>query len=189
MQEDGEELHDPYPNVISTSDTDQSKAVYIWEDKQFPDCYGSYLSIRHCQEFVNEIWADLKLSSAPPKVVDGRGAQYARAWDDKISLPKWSRNFTVMIHELSHCVTGLIDETDNGEHGPIYVHVYMTLMTRYCNHKYRELETQAKENGVKVQRIKLKARLKPFCMAEHNESVEYPCQDSEFGVDPSSIRN
>lgn len=159
----------PYANVEPRSPDDQSREVYHWEDKVFPDSSCSYLNLRHAQEFVDEIWADFNLVGPAPKILDGRGSKDARTWGDTISLPKGLRNFTVMIHELAHCISGLLDWDDSCNHGKMFMHVYLTMMTRYCNHKYQVLAESAIKDGIEIQRIKIKTRLKPFAIPKEPE--------------------
>lgn len=132
----------------------------------FPESQGGcYLSIKDCQKFVDTVWAELGLSSSP-KVSDGRGTRSARSWGDKIMLPKWSRNFTVLTHELAHCIADLIDSDDNHDHGGIFIYVYLTLLARYCGHKFSSIIKSASDSGIRVTRIKLNSRLKPHRLQE-----------------------
>lgn len=157
-----EQQEDAYAHIVQASPTCQARKVYNWEDRQFPEASGScYLSIKECQEHVNQVWTDLGMLN-PPRVSDGRGGTSARSWGDRIMLPRWSRNFTVLNHELAHCITELIDSHDNHDHGAIFMHIYVTLMARYGMHNHTELRKSATDFGVIVGRVKLRSRLKPY---------------------------
>lgn len=140
----------------------QTHQVYEWENQNFPDCYGSYMTLEMAQDYVSMIWKDLGLKLRRPRVTDGRGSLDARAQYFRIQLPRWSRNFSVLTHELAHSITALIDPQDNVDHGGIYLHVYFTLMARYQGKKYSELVKKAEDFGLKVHRVKLASRLKPY---------------------------
>lgn len=151
---------------MSTLISDQTKLFYAWEDTTLPDCRKSYLSLAGCQKFVDEVWGDLSMNSDPPVVKDGRGSSAARSEGSTISMPRWSRNATVITHEISHTLASLIDPWGNIYHGGIFIHVYFTMLTRYCDHKYHKLISSARSHGLIVTPIKLGYHLK-----NHNEAL------------------
>jgi carbohydrate-binding DOMON domain-containing protein len=97
-----------------------------------------------------------------PRIVDGRGSEAARNWHRVIHLPRWSRNNIIVLHELAHTLTNFIDSNDSYEHGGIFVHVMITLLTRFAGYKYQVLADSAKAYGLQVTRIQLATRLKGF---------------------------
>lgn len=143
--------------------SNQTQRVYDWEDAVFTECYVSYLSLDDCRTVVSEVWKYLGLTIPEPKISDGRGAKYARAWGSlEIHLPRWSRNFSVVLHEVSHCITDLIDSDDSYDHSGVYVYVYLKLISKIMGHKYSELEKSAQDYGIRVKPVKLGYRLKAF---------------------------
>lgn len=154
-----QQQEDRYSHVKPNGPTCQTRLVYAWEDKVFPETQGGgYLTLDECREFVRFVWRDLDLSR-PPRILDGRGTKCALSGSGAISLPRWARNYTVLTHELAHCVTEFIDEEDNYDHGGVFLHVYFTLMTRYCKQKYGVLYRSALDAGLRVHRLKLKVHL------------------------------
>ena len=134
-----------------------------------PDCRKTYLSLDGCQRHVNEIWTDLGLNLEPPRVRDGRGSIAARSGGGVISMPRWSRNITVITHELAHSISDLIDPWGNVGHGGIFIHVYFTMLARYCDYKYHILVNSARDYGLVVTPVKLKNRLLPFMTQESDD--------------------
>ena len=155
---------------MSTPILDQTKVFYSWEDEHLPDCRKSYLSLAGCQKFVDEIWSDLMMVEPPPVVKDGRGSSAARSEGNTISMPRWSRNATVITHELSHTLASLIDPWGNINHNGVFIHVYFTMLTRYCDHKYHVLVNSALNHGLVITPVKIKNRLRPFTNSEYQAS-------------------
>jgi hypothetical protein len=153
----------------SSVSMDQTFPFYSWEDSVLPDCKRTYLTLDGCQRHVNEIWGDLGINLEPPRVRDGRGSISARSETGVISMPRWSRNITVITHELAHNISGLIDPWGNVMHGGIFVHIYFTMLARYCDHKYHMLVNSARDYGLVVTPVKIKSRLQPYTFQECNE--------------------
>jgi hypothetical protein len=150
---------DPYWHVIPYSAKCQARVLYSWEETALPDSSGGgYLSLPECQEYINMIWQDFGLVN-PPKVGDGRGTLSARTNGTTIMLPKWARNYAILTHELSHCITRLFDPVDDLNHGGAYLHVYFTLLTRYGDYKYSKLVQLAIAGGLLVTKVCIKTRI------------------------------
>jgi hypothetical protein len=143
----------------------QTQLCYGWELSRFTCRNETILSLKQCQQLIKEVWKELNMKGPAPKVIDGRGSIYARSDCKEIHLPKWSRNNIIVLHELAHTLTNFIDETDSGEHGGIFVHVMITLLTRFAGYKYGELSKSAQAFGLTVTNIKLATKLKNFTNA------------------------
>lgn len=138
----------------------QTQLCYAWELATFTFRNESIITLKQCQQLVNDVWRTLKLKGHAPKVVDGRGSEAARNWQRVIHLPKWSRNNIIVLHELAHSLTNLIDPQNSFEHGGIFVHIMLTLLSRFAGYKYQVLAESAQAFGLTVTKIKLATRLK-----------------------------
>jgi hypothetical protein len=150
-------------NSLSAGDfAGQTQLCYAWEISRFTFRDEAIITLKQCQELVKDVWKGLNMRGHAPKVVNGQGSYYARNLHTEIHLPKWSRNNIIVLHELAHTLTNMIDETDSGDHGGIFVHVMITLLTRFADYKYGELSASAQAFGLKVTKIKLATKLKSF---------------------------
>lgn len=65
-------------------------------------------SVQACEVFVARVWrwvVKSGLSTGPtPDVRDGRGRRHAGGCDAYVTLPRWARTYTVVLHELAHTV-------------------------------------------------------------------------------------
>jgi len=134
----------------------QTQRVYSWEEHVFTDCYLSYLTLDECREIVTTLWSKLGFVQASPQVFDGRGAGYARAKEcHELHLPQWARNYTVLAHELAHCVMDPINSNDSLDHGGMFMHTYLYLLTLVTNHRYTDLEASVRAHGLRINRFNL----------------------------------
>jgi hypothetical protein len=140
----------------------QTQLCYSWESSRFTFRDEAIITLKQCRELVKECWKALNMKGTAPKVVDGRGSNYARNFHTEIHLPKWSRNNIIVLHELAHTLCNMIDEKDSEEHGGIFMHIMLTLLTRFAGYKYGELSSSAQAYGLKVKRIKLATKLKNY---------------------------
>lgn len=140
----------------------QTQLCYDWEISRFTFRDEPIITLKQCKELIKDVWKALNMYGRPPKVVDGRGSNYARNFHTEIHLPKWSRNNIIVLHELAHTLTNMIDPQDSGDHGGIFVHVMITLLSRFAGYKYGELSESAQAYGLTVTKIKLASRLKNY---------------------------
>ena len=146
----------------------QTQLCYAWEIERFIFRGESVITLKQCRSMVKEVWKSLKLKTKCPIVVDGRGSNNARAIDyaiPEIHLPKWSRNNIIVLHELAHHICDLIDPQDSAEHGGIFMHIEITLFSRFAGYKYRELAQSATAYGLSVKNVKLAVKLKSYMSA------------------------
>ena len=104
-----------------------------------------------------------------PAVYDGRGSMCARYYNNAIHLPRWSRNRLIVIHELAHAVTGLLNDVRSSHHDGLYLQVYFTLLDLEGDYKYDWLKHSALKYGLKVSRVDLVKKLKKYqieCQSE-----------------------
>lgn len=152
----------------------QTQLCYDWEISRFTFRDEAIITLKQCRELIKDVWKELNMKGRAPKVVDGRGSNYARNFHTEIHLPKWSRNNIIVLHELAHTLTNMVDPQDSGEHGGIFVHIMITLLTRFAGYKYGELSASAQAFGLKVTKIKLATKLKSFT----NHAVDNNKQNS-----------
>jgi hypothetical protein len=158
-------IPDIYAHIGPRTPECQARAVYNWEHSYFAECLeGDVLTLSECQELVNRVWMGLNLI-APPKVSDGRGSNSARAWGDRIMLPRWARNFAVVIHEIAHCVVHLFDLTNSLDHGGVFVHVFCKLISKHSDRRYNDMRKSALASNVVVTRVKMQHRLNTLFIA------------------------
>lgn len=100
----------------------QRSKVYSWERAVFGRPTEK-LTLAQCAELAQ------KLCPFKVTVKDGRGQRKALAYHASrtISLPKWSRNEWVVIHECAHLLTG----QEYASHGAQYMKVYIELLEKY----------------------------------------------------------
>ena len=65
-------------------------------------------------------------------VGDGRGGTWARAGGYGIKLPRWARQLPVILHELSHVLTGIrYRRVDHAAHGREFAKTFLEMVTRW----------------------------------------------------------
>jgi len=89
----------------------------------------------------------------------GRHASLAMLGDNSITLPgvkEWAHTTQVVTHETAHaaaCYLAALRGEDWGpmmNHGPVFVGVYLMLLSQFCDLPYDMLEKHATEYGVDV---------------------------------------
>ena len=118
----------------------QRSKVYNWEDT----LSHTQMTLAACEALANKMRAVYGLG--PVLVKDGRGTRRARAFGSSISLPSWARTNIIVLHETAHT----IDAWDNPSHGPVFMRIYIDLLTRSGVGTNRELTKSAKATGIKV---------------------------------------
>ena len=154
---------DTAPEEPQQDDLCQTERVYAWEIQTFPQRDIGVLSLDECKALVAKIWKQtLNLKDDVPSVSDGRGSSCARVYQDIIHLPRWSRNRLIVIHEVAHCITSLIDHDRSVEHDGLYMRIYLALLAMEGDYKYSWLLKSAKNYGLKVSRSDFLKRIKKF---------------------------
>lgn len=155
------------PNTVMAEsqqdDHDQSEQVYAWEIATFPQRDICVLTLEECRALIAKIWTQtLNMQADIPPVSDGRGSPYARVYNEIVHLPRWSRNRIIVIHEVAHCIAGMIDDERSAAHDGLYMQIYLTLLSLEGDYKYDWLLKSAKDYGLKVSRANFFNRIKRF---------------------------
>jgi len=112
---------------------------------------SEFEKLEECQAYLNPIWKAERgrygRANIPVPSIErpNRGQRRALAHaDHRITLPKWSRNRWVILHEAAHHLSPR-DEA----HGPRFVGVLIGLLARHVGYDAAELMAKADEMGVK----------------------------------------
>ena len=131
----------------------QKSKVYRWENKHLPNISGEELSIDQCEQLIHQAIAWWFRDSKPvmPIIKNGKGTSVARGGAKFINLPKWARNYGVVLHETTHCLIERMKHDDvDGGHGPYFMRTYIELLGYFLNMDQAELLRQAKADKIKV---------------------------------------
>lgn len=123
----------------------QRKRVYDWERVFIhPHCKGEQLTLPEIRALCDEIgeW----LGCPRITVKDGRGRRSACGGGWMISMPRWSRNRSIVLHEIVHCLVPY----GYAWHGPEFVRVFIELLHRYLKIPKAELRETLRKAHVKV---------------------------------------
>ena len=97
------------------------------------------------------LWAEMRRYRAAVDIGDGRGRSNAAAFAglNYITLPIWSRQPAVILHELAH----LTVSTTAAGHGPEFAQAHLKLVSRFMGAPAaKRLRDSYRANGVKVAR-------------------------------------
>lgn len=108
-------------------------------------------TLQECAAFLEPIWRAERgrygRAKVPMPVIErpNRGQRRAIAHPDhRITLPKWTRNRWMILHEMAH----LLNPGEEA-HGPRFVGILMGLLARHAGYDAQELMASADEAGVK----------------------------------------
>jgi hypothetical protein len=112
-------------------------------------------SMTQCQEFVNYVWhCYFGNNSVPPYLYDGRGRACASANDEKMYVPRWARNRSIILHELSHAILSRWTRYDYNfkmeAHGPEFVRMHAEIQGALGNWATVTFVKLAKAYGLRV---------------------------------------
>lgn len=131
-------------------DTQKSK-VYAWENKEFPLHKTGSLSLESCAELANQasvLFGDRRF----PEIRDGRGRRSGCGDGFGISLPKFARNVSYVLHEVAHYIQ-VRHRWDGAWHGPRWLGAYLYLLSRFTARSYADLVASAREFGLTVREV------------------------------------
>ena len=134
------------PRKKPTKYRDNQRArVYKWEkDQVFPMFMDQKLTMAEMETFVKLVWFDkYGQHSMPPEVKDGRGRRNAGGNRMMITMPLWSRNKAIVLHELAHSMT-------NDRHGPKFVAAYVTMLVKWLGFDRESLLRGLKDYNVEI---------------------------------------
>lgn len=125
---------------MRTRDSQRSK-LYAWENATFVGKYGEVLTLDECRVLAYEAINRYGFTHQPA-VKDGRGRRSAGANGHEIDLPKWARNRFVVLHEVAHTLTTLLENRHGvprgswAAHGAEYTRIFVSLLDAYgCERK------------------------------------------------------
>lgn len=116
----------------------QKAKVYRWEFKELEKCYPHLKeewTLEQCREFASRYKITVK---------DGRGCRHARGGSGTITLPRWARHPSTVVHEMAHCFT-------NDKHGPKFMRTYIRMLARHFDVSRTALTAMATDCGIDVQ--------------------------------------
>jgi hypothetical protein len=128
----------------------QRSRVYDWEGRVVVPYDRSHLAIAAAQPMVDAIWTEMGLLYPPrveplPAVARRRLADANRLTIRLPALvPSWC-----LLHELAHAMTSDHDGRSDG-HGPLFMAVYVQLLSRYMRLDAGPLRASAAARGIRV---------------------------------------
>ena len=128
----------------------QRARVYAWEDAVVAAADTSVVPFAAAQGMVDAIWSELDLRY-PPKVERlPRQARRLQADGSRLrlrlpeSVPSW-----LLLHELAHALSSTEDGASDG-HGPMFMGLYVQLLTRYLRLSASTLIQSAADAGIAI---------------------------------------
>ena len=125
------------------------------------------------EAYVAKVWAAPRVREAfpkatgtpPPVVMDGRGRRSAGGNGRMITMPKWSRRESIVLHELAHTITDRTYGREVAGHGWQYCSVYLRLVQEvmgwdaWCalRHAFRQRKVQYVDPATVVTRPRRRA--------------------------------
>lgn len=113
----------------------QRQAVYNWENR--------VVALPVARAIVAYVWAREGLKN-PPKVSELPRQCSVKAGDgrrEEVRFPSETKTW-IVLHELAHAMA------PSDLHGPVYVGIYIQLLSRYMNMSVSELAQSAEKAGV-----------------------------------------
>jgi hypothetical protein len=128
----------------------QRGRVYAWEDRVIAPRDPTLVAFSGAQAMVDAIWADMGLRYPPgvERLPRQSRAKLASATRLSIMLPAHIPSWC-LLHELAHAMTSTIDEGSDG-HGPLFMGVYVKLLSRYLRIDRDDLLNSAASDGIEV---------------------------------------
>jgi hypothetical protein len=128
----------------------QRGRVYAWENRIIAPRDSTLVAYGKAQAMVNAIWADMGLQFPPGVKPLPRQSSATLASATRLSIflpeqiPSWC-----LLHELAHAMTSDVDGSSDG-HGPIFMGVYLKLISRYLRLDPDRLLESAAVAGIAV---------------------------------------
>lgn len=112
-------------------------------------------------------WRKLGRASSAPIVHDGRGRRRAGGWSRGITMPLWSRNEAIVLHELAHSMCARLHGPRVAAHGWQYCDIYLRLVLYGMGREAHDtLKAAFKANRVRFRAPRQRAPLTPERRAE-----------------------
>lgn len=128
----------------------QRGRVYAWENRIIAPHDITLVTYGRAQAMVDAIWADMGLQFPPgvEKLPSQSSTTLASATRLSIFLPAQIPSWC-LLHEIAHAMTSDIDGSSDG-HGPIFMGVYLKLISRYLRLDHDHLLQSAAMEGIAV---------------------------------------
>jgi hypothetical protein len=130
-------------------DTQRSRVYAAERAVEWTD---GHLTLEECRALARRIstsaWFRRTFAWSGPaiEVKDGRGCRRALGGGSSITLPKWARQYWVVLHEIAHCVT----PSRYAAHGPEFVDNLMRLIRHVLGvDAYRTVRDTFAEYGIR----------------------------------------
>lgn len=108
---------------------------------------------------VQDAFPRARLSTWLPRVEDGRGRRAAGGCAHYITMPLWSRNEAVVLHELAHTINARVNN-DTAGHGWQFCSIYLTLTLHAMGREAHDaLKAAFKANRVRYTAPRAKRQL------------------------------
>ncbi len=128
----------------------QRGRVYAWENRIIAPHDSTLVAYGRAQDMADAIWTDMGLQFPPcVEPLPGQAsATLASATRLSIFLPAKTPSWC-LLHELAHAMTTDVDGSSDG-HGPIFMGVYLKLISRYLRLDPDRLLESAAVAGIAV---------------------------------------
>jgi hypothetical protein len=128
----------------------QRGRVYAWENRTIAPHDSTLVAYGRAQAMVDAIWADMGLQFPPEveKLPSQSSATLASATRLAVYLPAQIPSWC-LLNELAHAMTSDVDGSSDG-HGPIFIGVYLKLISRYLRLDHDRLLESAAMEGIAV---------------------------------------
>jgi hypothetical protein len=108
------------------------------------------------------------------RIKDGRGTRIARGGYGRLNLPRWSRTPVVMLHEISHNVTGAF-ECRGGAHGWEYCRAMLALVRHFLGREaHDKLRACYRERRVRYKRPRVLSEGQRTALAQRLAAYRQP---------------
>ena len=128
----------------------QRGRVYAWENRIIAPRDSTFVAFARAQSMVDAIWTEIGLKYPPAVELLPRQSSATLASATRLSVflpaktPSWC-----LLHELAHAMTTDVDGSSDG-HGPIFMGVYLKLISRYLRLDPDRLLESAAVAGIAV---------------------------------------
>lgn len=121
---------------------------------------------------VQDAFPKSRLATWSPDVLDGRGRRNAGGWCGGITMPVWSRDEAVALHELAHTICQREHGYEVAGHGWQFCSIYLTLTLYAMGREAHDvLKAAFKANRVRFTAPRKRAPLSPERRAEMVERL------------------
>ena len=137
--------------MVKRTRDNQKNKVYDWENEHVP-VTGEELSLAQCEQLIHQalVWWFRDSMVSMPLIKNGKGTRIARGGATTINLPRWARNYGVVLHETSHCLVDRMGHNKDGGHGPYFMRTYIELLGHVLNMDRADLVRKARADKIKV---------------------------------------